>query len=77
VAPTIASLRRRAEATRRTELERTLARLSHLDQADRKRIEAMSEALVKRLLHEPVTRLRDSASERHVEALRELFALDE
>ena len=75
--PTIAALRQRAEATRKAELERTLARLGHLSDADRKRIEAMSDALVKRLLHEPVTRLRQHGSERHVEALRELFGLDE
>jgi glutamyl-tRNA reductase len=76
-APTIAALRRRADATRQAELGRTLARLGHLSDADRKRIEAMSDALVKRLLHEPVTRLRQHGSERHVEALRELFGLDE
>jgi glutamyl-tRNA reductase len=75
--PTIAALRQRAEATRKAELERTLARLGHLSDADRKRIEAMSDALVKRLLHEPVTRLKQHGSERHVEALRELFGLDE
>jgi glutamyl-tRNA reductase len=76
-APTIAALRRQAEATRKAELERTLARLGHLSEADRKRIEAMSDALVKRLLHAPVTQLRQHGSERHVEALRELFGLDE
>jgi len=75
--PTIAALRQRAEATRKAELERTLARLGHLSDADRQRIEAMSEALVNRLLHEPVMRLRQHGSERHVEALRELFGLDE
>jgi glutamyl-tRNA reductase len=75
--PTIAALRQRAEATRKAELERTLARLGHLSDDDRRRIEAMSDALVKRLLHEPVMRLRQHGSERHVEALRELFGLDE
>jgi len=77
VAPTIAALRQRAEAARQAELRRTLARLAHLDEADRKRIAAMSEALVNRLLHDPVVRLREHGSERHVEALRELFDLDE
>jgi len=77
VVPTIAALRRRAEATRRAEVERTLARLGHVDAADRRRIEAMSRALVKRLLHAPVTRLREDGSERHVAALRDLFELDE
>jgi len=74
--PTVAALRRRAEETRRAELERTLARLRHLDEADRRRVEAMSKALVKRLLHAPVTRLR-RGGDRHVAALRDLFELDE
>jgi glutamyl-tRNA reductase len=74
--PTIAALYQRAEATRRLELERTLSRLGHLDEADRTRIEAMSEALVNRLLHLPVLRLREHGSERHIDALRELFDLE-
>lgn len=77
VAPAIALLRSKAEATRRAELERTFARLSHLPDADRARIEAMSKALVNRLLHEPVTRLRESENESHVDAVRELFGLSE
>jgi glutamyl-tRNA reductase len=77
VAPTIAALRQRAEAARQAELERTLSRLAHLSDADRERIDAMTEALVNRLLHEPMTRLRQHGAERHVEALRELYGLDE
>ncbi|HXH20921.1 MAG TPA: glutamyl-tRNA reductase [Dehalococcoidia bacterium] len=75
--PTIAVLRRRAERVRQLEVERTLARLPGLTPRDRKRIEAMSKAIVKRLLHEPVTRLREGSYERHVQALRELFGLEE
>jgi glutamyl-tRNA reductase len=75
VVPTIAALRRRLEATRRAEVERTLARLPNLSDADRRRIEAMSKALVKRLLHAPTSRLR-AGNERHLDALRELFELD-
>jgi glutamyl-tRNA reductase len=76
VAPTIAALRQRAETLRQAELERTLLRLGHLSDADRQRIDAMTEALVNRLLHEPMTRLRQHGAERHVEALRELYGLD-
>ena len=45
--------------------------------AGRRRIEAMSKAIVKRILHEPVTRLKDPSSHRHIDAARELFGLDE
>ncbi len=74
--PTIARLRSQAEAARKRELERTLARLGHLSEADRRRIDAMTKALVKRILHEPVTRLRDGAGQRHLDALRDLFGLN-
>jgi glutamyl-tRNA reductase len=77
VAPTIAALRQRAEVTRRAEVERTLARMDSLSAEDRQRVEAMSKALVKRLLHAPVTRLREGGSERHLDAVHDLFELDE
>ncbi len=77
VTPTIAALRERAEKARRLELERTFAKLGHLSDEDRTRIEAMSRALVNKLMHEPVTRLREQGSERHIAALHELFGLDD
>lgn len=76
VVPTIAALRQSAEATRLQELQRTLDRLPNLTAAERKRLDAMTKALVNRLLHAPVTRLRDQGSERHLDAVRELFDLD-
>jgi glutamyl-tRNA reductase len=75
VTPTIAALRKRAEETRRAEVERTLARMPALSDADRSRIEAMSKALVNRLLHDPVTRLRHSENEHHLDAIHALFDL--
>jgi glutamyl-tRNA reductase len=76
VVPTIAALRQQAESMRRAELERTLSRLGDASDEDRRRIEAMSKALVKRLLHAPVTRLREGGSERHLDAVHDLFDLD-
>jgi glutamyl-tRNA reductase len=75
--PTIARLRRLAEEARAAEVERTLARMPGLTPEDRRRLEAMSKALVKRILHAPVTRLKTPAGQRHIEAARHLFALDE
>lgn len=75
VIPTIAALRKRAEAIRRAELERTLPRLN-LSENARRRVEAMSEAIVKRLLHDPILRLKQEGDgERYVPAVRELFCL--
>jgi glutamyl-tRNA reductase len=76
VQPTIAAMRQRAEAIRRAELARTLSRLTDLSDEDRRRIEAMSESLVNRLLHDPVTRLREGSNQHHIDAVRELFDLD-
>jgi glutamyl-tRNA reductase len=76
VVPTVAALRDRAEALRLAELERTLAKTS-MSPADRKRVEAMTAALVKKLLHSPITHLKAPAEgERYVEAARALFDLD-
>lgn len=76
VVPTIAALRKRAEVIRRAELERTLPRLNVGDD-ERQRIEAMTQAIVKRLLHDPILRLkREADGERYVPAVRELFHLE-
>jgi glutamyl-tRNA reductase len=60
--PLIADIRLNAEAIRQTELEKTLRRLPDLTEAERNHIEAMTQALVKKLLHAPTNRLRAEAS---------------
>jgi glutamyl-tRNA reductase len=75
--PTVAALRERAERLRLRELEKTLAK-SSLSDDDRARVEAMTAALVKKLLHAPIATLKDpEQGERYTEAARRLFALDE
>ena len=75
VVPTVASLRARAEAVRIAELERTLAKTS-MSPADRKRVEAMTSAIIKKLLHAPISRLKQPGEgERYVETARALFDL--
>lgn len=77
VVPTVASLRARAEAVRVAELERTLAKTAMSD-ADRKRVAAMTSAIVKKLLHAPIARLKQPGEgERYVEPARALFDLDD
>jgi len=63
--PLIADIRQNAEAIRQTELEKTLRRLPDLTEAERNHIEAMTQALVKKLLHAPTHRLRTEASSPH------------
>ena len=76
VYPVIAALRERAETIRLAELERTLKRLPDMDEESRARIEAMTAAIVKKMLDRPITRLKDGADKGlYMEALQDLFDL--
>ena len=80
VFPTIKALRRRAEEIRKSELARTSAVLSRLPEADRRRIEALTLAIEKKLLHNTIALLRDHAAAGDGNetdlAVRRLFGLD-
>ena len=80
VEPLVASLRRQAEEVRAAEVERTLRDLGDVvDPQTAARIEHLSRALVKKLLHEPTVRLRERAGAGDADdvaaAVRELFGL--
>ena len=79
VIPTIVSLRERLEAIRTGEVKRTLARLPEATPEMREAIEAMSTAIVNKILHAPITKLRESSragSPRSwLELVHELFGL--
>jgi glutamyl-tRNA reductase len=60
--PIIADIRQNAEAIRTAELEKTLRRMPDLTDAERERIEALTHALVKKLLDHPTRRLRAEAT---------------
>ena len=79
VIPTIVSLRERLEAIRTGEVKRTLARLPDATSETREAIEAMSTAIVNKILHAPITKLRESSragSPRSwLELVHELFGL--
>ena len=79
VVPTIVSLREKLEEIRRAEVERTLGRLSGADEATRQALEALSQAIVNKVLHAPTVKLRDSSRAGHgrrfVEVISELFGL--
>src|SRR5438094_189405 len=79
VVPTIVALRERVEAIRRCEVERSLAALGPLDPRQRETIERLTQAIVNKVLHAPLTALRrhraDPAEAFYVEAARRLFRL--
>ena len=79
--PLIADMRQNAETIRQAELEKTLRHLPDLTEAEREHIEAMTQALVKKILHAPTNRLRaEAASPRASEyaaVARRLFNLSD
>lgn len=79
VGPTIAAVRRSAEAVRLAEIERLAPRLAGLDARQLEVVESLTRGIVNTLLHTPSVRLKELAergvADRHAEALRTLFDL--
>jgi glutamyl-tRNA reductase len=79
VIPTIVSLRARLEEIRLVEVKRTLARLPEASPEQRAAIEALSTGIVNKILHAPITKLRESSragvSRTVLELVHELFGL--
>ncbi|MHB1131083.1 MAG: glutamyl-tRNA reductase [Chloroflexota bacterium] len=81
VAPTISALRQRLEEIRQAEIRKSLGRCSDLSDQQRSAVEALTCAMVNKILHQPVTRLKAKSGNpdgaRYDQVVRELFALDE
>ena len=81
VFPTIVTLRAWAEDVRRSELEKTMKKMEDLSAADRKRIEAMTEAILNKILHRPIVSIKHASHSpdggKFLEAAREMFGLKE
>lgn len=76
VVPTIRALREQFGAVARAEVERTLRRLGPIAEKERREIELLAEAIVNKLLHQPLTTLkREAESQALLDAARTLFAL--
>ena len=79
VVPTIVSLREKLEAIRRSEVARALGRLPGADEATKQALEALSQAIVNKVLHGPTVKLRASSRAGHarrwVELISEMFGL--
>jgi glutamyl-tRNA reductase len=79
LAPLIAALQERGEDTRAREMQRAAAKLSELSEREREAVEAMTRAIVAKLIHPPVSAVKSKAGTTEGEALarslRELFDL--
>lgn len=78
-APLIASMHQAAEAVRSGEIERFSNRLAGLSEDNADVVEALTKAIVSKLLHEPSVRLKTDAGtpqgDRNAAAVRDLFDL--
>ncbi len=83
VVPTIAALRQRGQEIVEQVLAENSGRWESISEADRERIELLAATIVKRLFHQPTLRLKqgndesDQVTYAYVQALRELFGLDD
>lgn len=78
VKPTIIELRERAEKVRRVELKKTLKKLSDLTPEQQQRLDAMTKAIIKKILHNPTIFLKDEdRGYRYLPVLREFFGLED
>ncbi|HEY0994690.1 MAG TPA: glutamyl-tRNA reductase [Gemmatimonadaceae bacterium] len=79
VTPLIVEVRQHAEEIRREAMEKALRQFANLEEKDRKRIEAFSQAFMQKLLHEPTIRLKQQAASGHASeyaaAMRQIFGL--
>jgi len=78
-APVVSALRSQAEEVRRTEVERQRSKRSELSDQQWEQVDAVTRAVVAKLMHQPTVALKDAAGtprgERLVEALRTLYDL--
>ena len=78
--PTIVALRQRLEEIRQSELEKSLrTSLKGLSEKERQAIEDMTSAIIGKILHAPISRMKkpeDGEEALYVEALKKLFDLE-
>jgi glutamyl-tRNA reductase len=80
VAPTIVALRKKFEEIRKKELEKTLSLHPTLSEKEKQSLEALTSAIINKILHSPLTLLKQTNEEvmaDYVDAIRTLFRLPE
>jgi glutamyl-tRNA reductase len=81
VVPTIVSLREKLESIREAETRKALSRLKNLSREDRKAVEALTSAMINKILHHPTVVLKktgqNEGSAELIQTVRRIFDLDE
>ena len=79
VTPTIVALRKKFEEIRKKELEKTFSLHPHFSDKERQSLEALTSAIINKILHDPLTLLKQTNEEAmadlYLDALRTLFKL--
>jgi len=79
--PVITQLSTSMEEIRKREVEKALSRLPHLKNGQRQILDAMTNAMIKKILHHPITKIKGSDDPKDLKELlratRELFGLKE
>jgi glutamyl-tRNA reductase len=78
VKPIISSLVEKAEDIRQRQLSMTLKKLRQLSPEEQERLDAMTKAIVQKILHDPIQCLKNDAHSRedYITLVKELFRLD-
>ena len=80
VVPTIVSLRQKVEGIVKGELDKSASWMKNLDAEARKNVEIMAAAIVNKIIHDPITSLKDESQEDGLTSslvmVRRLFKLD-
>jgi glutamyl-tRNA reductase len=81
VTPTIVALRKKFEEIRKKELEKTLSLHPELSDKEKKSLDALTSAIINKILHTPITLLKQTNEEAmadlYLDALHALFGLPE
>ncbi len=81
ITPTIVALRKKFDEIRKKELQKTLSLHPNLSEKERKSLEALTSAIINKILHEPLTLLKrnpeNGSSELYLDTLQTLFGLSE
>ncbi|HSB06929.1 MAG TPA: glutamyl-tRNA reductase [Thermodesulfobacteriota bacterium] len=81
ITPTIVALRKKFDEIRKKELQKTLSLHPNLSEKERKSLEALTSAIINKILHEPLTLLKrnpeNGSSELYLDTLQTLFSLSE
>ena len=77
--PTIAALRNKFEEIRQKELEKTFSRLPNLSDREKNSLDALTAAIVNKILHDPLSLLRrakeDGLADFYLDTIQTLFQL--